>query len=559
MKQKISNKAIDKLKYDLVREGLLDYNQLVDAIELARERQVNLGEILIQNNIIREEELLNFLEKKLHIPYVNLDDYAPDTKTANLITKEEATKHKLLPLFIIEDTMTIAMADPLDLFALNNLSISQEYRLEPVICSEKRILKTIKDVFYTDSETLPELTPERTTKIKASFNWQTELNESNKDEVNMYRLVKAIIYQAITENASDIHLDPQEDELLVRFRLDGLLYNRGNLPILLATPFLARVKSAAGMNVEEQTLPQQGRLEINFDKVSIVARTSTFPTGFGERATIKIFTKSPPLHELGFEGNQLEICQKALSHKSGIIVAASPLGQGQTTTFYAILEYLQSEHKNIISLENPIRYKLPGISQSIIDNSHKLPFKDILEALLLQEPDILYIDEITDKNNFELIAKAALAEKLVLTSITAHNAAGTLFQLLASGIEPQIILNAFNTGFAQKLVRLLCPNCKKETHYPTDISHKYGLSEDSTCYKPSGCQLCNNTGFKGRTAIFEFFTLDEEIKDHLAKHSTETQFTQLLKSKEHTTIAENALKKVQKGLTTIEEVKHLLK
>lgn len=208
MDYKITNKAIDKLKYDLVREGLLNYNQLIDAIEQSREEHTNLGQILIQNNIIKEELLLNFLEEKLHIPYVNLDDYTIDAKTTTLISYTEAKTHKIIPLFAIEDTLTIAMADPLDLFTLNNLSIVSNYKVEPVICSERTLLKAIEGL-YKEAESICEKN-EPKVKQRSKFNWQTELNEDNTDEVNIYKLVRAIIYQAVHEKASDIHFDPQK-------------------------------------------------------------------------------------------------------------------------------------------------------------------------------------------------------------------------------------------------------------------------------------------------------------------------------------------------------------
>lgn len=557
MDYKITNKAIDKLKYDLVREGLLNYNQLIDAIELSREEHTNLGQILIQNNIIKEELLLNFLEKKLQIPYVNLDDYTIDSKTTGLISYIEAKKHKIIPLFAIEDTLTIAMADPLDLFTLNNLSIVSNYKVEPVICSERTLLKAIESL-YQKTESIDER-EEAKTKQSTKFNWQTELNEDNTDEVNIYKLVRAIIYQAIHEKASDIHFDPQKDTIVIRFRIDGIMHNRGSLPILMSSNCISRIKSAAGLNLKEETLPQQGRMEVTIAKDTLNTRVSTYPTNYGEKIVIKTFSKAPSIIDLGLEADQLETLKSALKKDSGLVLAVGPLGSGQTTTMYSALELINEEHKNIMTIESPIRYNIKNINQSQLNNSSNFNLKTALKAILAQEPDVIYIDELTDKSDVELIIKFALAGQLILSSIDADNATGVLKKMLELGIDKAIIKAVTNTVFNQKLVKKLCLDCKTPYKPDKETLDKFKLPDDITYFQAQGCKKCNNTGYRERTGVFEVIPVNEEIIDALCKNTPEKELLSLLKSKGYKTLSETAIEKVKNGITSIEEIKRLLK
>lgn len=557
MDYKITNKAIDKLKYDLVREGLLNYNQLIDAIELSREEHTNLGQILIQNNIIKEELLLNFLEKKLQIPYVNLDDYTIDTKTTTLISYTEARKHKIIPLFTIEDTLTIAMADPLDLFTLNSLSIVSNYKVEPVICSEKTLLKTI-EILYKETEAINEKEIPQI-KQQSKFNWQTELNEDNTDEVNIYKLVRAIIFQSVQEQASDIHFDPQKNAILIRFRIDGIMHNRGSLPILMSSNCVSRIKSAAGLNLKEETIPQQGRMEVTIGKETLNTRVSTYPTNYGEKIVIKTFSKAPLINELGLEADQLETLKQALKKDSGIILATGPLGAGQTSTMYAALELINNEHKNIMTIESPIRYNIDNINQSQLNDSSNFDIKIALKSVLSQEPDVIYIDELNDKSEIELIIKFALAGQLILTSIDADNATGVLKRMLGLGVDKKIINAVINTIYNQKLIKKLCLDCKIPYKPDQETITKLKLPDNITYFKAQGCKKCNNTGYRERTGIFELIPIDNEIIEAVFQNIPEEELISLLRSRGYKTLSETAIDKVKNGITSIEEIKRLLR
>jgi type IV pilus assembly protein PilB len=561
MDHKISNKTIDKLKYDLVREGLLDYNQLIDSIDHAREQKISLCQLLIQNNIISEEKLLNFIEQKLHIPYVNLDSYTIDINSINLITKEEALNYKIIPLFIIEDTLTIAMADPLDLFTLNNLNISNVYKVEPVICSERSILQAI-DVMYNQIEKTID-TENKTTSINqdkiTTFLWQKELSDEKLDEVNIYNVIKAIIFQATNENTSDIHLDIQKNELKIRFRIDGSLYDKGSIPILLSQSLISRIKTASGLDPNEQYIPQNGKMELNINKTMINARVSTYPNNYGEKIIIKLFNKAPSLENLGFEHDQLEIFKKALTRKNGLILFTAPPGNGQTTTFYSALEHISSNDKNIMTIESSIRYNIDNLCQSQINTSRYFDKETALQTISLQEPDIIYVDEITNAQELNLIIKYSLMDRLILSSILASSAIGIICKIIEMGIKPELLLECINIVASQKLVRVLCPECKTETTLKPDIIEKYQLSNNNKYFKSNGCNSCNHTGYKGRTALFEVLFIDRKIKNMLNQNTTEDEITKELKKNGYKTILDHAKIKLLKGIISIDEIINLIK
>lgn len=563
MDYKITNKAIDKLKYDLVREGLLDYNQLIEAIELAKETQTNLGQVLINNKTLNEESLLNFLEQKLHIPYVNLDDYSLDHKAIELITPEEAHKYKIIPLFIIEDTLTVAMADPLDLFALNNLSINPNFRVEPVICSERTLIKAL-NTSYGNTSNAPvdhaiNKQIEEDIELGPSFNWQNELSEDQTEDINSYRLLRAIIYQALQEKASDIHFDPQQDEIIVRFRIDGFLYNRGSLPVLLSNNFISKVKSAAGLDINNEQTPQSGRMEVNVEKNTINARLATFPSYFGEKLVIRIFDKAPALNELGLEPEDLATYKKALNKDSGLILAAGSLCSGGMTTLYSSLEHINSEHKNIMTIENPIRYNIDKVNQTQIAPQKNFCLNNALNSIFYQEPDVIYIYDITDLTNLDAIVRSAIDGQLILTSILADSAIGALYRLIEKGIPPSLVSAIVNLTINQKLIRILCPKCKIETTLAEKTRAKFNLTEDQKYFQHNGCKYCNNTGYKGRVGIFEILSLTEETSKLLSQNISETEFSTLIRQTGHQTLLDSALNKVKKGITSIEEVNRIFK
>ena len=558
MNNKITNKTIEKIKYDLVREGLLDYNQLIEAIEQTRKENKNLAQILIENNILKEETLLHFLEQKLHIPYVNLDDYTPDLNIMGIIDKNDAFMYKIVPLFVIEGTLTLAMSDPLDLFTLNNILKDSNYKVEPVLCSERSIIKTLEELYKNQSQESINKSlsiDSLSTKVLSKFNWQSELTEDKNIETNFYKLFKALIYQAINEDASEIHLEQKKDDLCVRFRITSFMHDRGSIPILLAPKVISKLKVTAGLDPEEFYEPQHGKIDLNIDKNIINTLISTFPTVLGERIIIKILANAPPINQLGLEDDQISLFAEAMKQRNGLIIALGPNGFGQKTTFYSILENLSDNSFNVMTLESCIRYSLPNINQSQINNLKDFNYDKALRALFQQEPDIIYIDELSTAHDIELICKNFASNKLIMTTINAVNITNIPYRLNSLGISLKQIANNINLLFSQKLVKKLCPKCKIE-YNPTEYEvTQFDLPITSIYYIANGCDHCNNFGYKGMTSVFETVSFNKNLKELFSNDISEPDFIGYLKDKNHKTLYDNTLSKVKSGLISFEEIK----
>lgn len=558
MNSKITNKTIEKIKYDLVREGLLDYNQLIEAIEQTRKENKNLAQILIENNILKEETLLNFLEKKLHIPYVNLDDYTPDLNIISIIDKNDALTHKIVPLFVIEGTLTLAMSDPLDLFTLNNIIKDSNYKVEPVLCSERSITNALEKLYNIPSQEITTKVLSIDTipaKILPKFNWQSELTQDKNIETNFYKLFKALIYQAINEDASEIHLEQKKDELWVRFRITSFMHDRGSIPILLAPKVISKLKVTAGLDSEEFYEPQYGKIDLNIDKNIINTLILTFPTVLGERVVIKILTNAPSIDQLGLEKSQVKQFIDAIKQKSGLVIALGPSGFGQKTTFYSILESLSSDSSNVMTLESCIRYNLANINQSQINNLKNFDYEKALKALFQQEPDIVYIDELSSCQDIELICKNYASNKLIMTTINAVDITNIPYKLNSSGISLKQSANNINLLFRQKLIKKLCPKCKIEYNPTNQEISRFNLPEKLHCYVGKGCDDCNNLGYKGMTAVYETILFNKDLKELFSSGIREEEFIRYLKENNHKTLFDNTLNKVKMGLISFEEIK----
>lgn len=556
MDYKLTNKTIDKLKYDLVREGLLDYNKLIESIDTAKNNQISLSEVLIRDKIISEEDLLNFLEKKLHIPYVNLEDYSIDGTVVGLISEKQARKYNIIPLFKIEDTLTVAMSDPLDLFALNNIFAEADFNVEPVICSERNIIRVI-DTYYNPQEkgrTKTAVDKHIETSTSKAFDWRSELGEEQDSEANIYRVVRAIIFQAINENASEIHFIPAKDDLILNFRIDGKVFDRGSIPILMAQGCLAKLKSAAGLDIEEHSLLQNGKMEINIDKSYVNAGVIIMPTTFGERAVVKLYKKTPLFESLGFEFSQYETFNRHLNRNGSLILATGAFTSGQSTTMYAILELLSSKSNNILTIEKDIRYCIDNISQISLSMISNNSINDVLENSFYHNPDILYLYEIFPSTELDRIRKLSFSGSTILSYIFASEPIEAVYKLLEMGFSPLELQNYVGLIFSQKLLRTLCFRCKEESNPPLELIDKYKLPPDIKYYKHKGCTDCNNTGYKDQTAAFELLELNHQIISKFLSTQDRSIIREHLEVLQHKTLFDAALVKIKRGLTDFDEV-----
>ncbi|MDD3013796.1 MAG: ATPase, T2SS/T4P/T4SS family [Candidatus Gastranaerophilales bacterium] len=416
MQELLTNKTIEKLKYDLVRDGLINYDDLSKAEETAETMSVNLAQILIQMNLISEDCLLSFIEAKLHIPYVNLDDYTLDKKCLQYILRNDAKKYRIIPLFKIEEVLTIAMADPLDLFFINNLIDSINLKLEPVICSERSILEAIDNNYDNEEAEINDfgLT------VSDEFDWQEELNDEIHDEFQAQRIVQAILYQAVTENASEIFLEHIPNGIGIKFKKDHEIFYKGNIPILLVPLCSSRLKIISNLDPAVSEIPQLGKLKFFVDPLKIIASVSAFPTIKGERISIKLYKPPKKFDEIFTNVDNLDLLKAGLT-KPGIVLVCGSNLSGKTSNIYSILSSLDSKNKNIMTIESIVKYDLPDINQCELNERIGFDLNKALKFIDFQSPEIIYIEEFFNKDGLDIITALAQSGKLVISEFLADN------------------------------------------------------------------------------------------------------------------------------------------
>lgn len=562
----ISFRVVARLKKALVDEGLVTKEQLTMAAIKAQQEDETLGKVLIKLGFVTEEQLVKFIGDKMDIPYVDIKNYAIDRKVLELIPEKIARRYKILPLFKIENVLTIAMSDPLDVISLDEISALVEgCQVEPVIASSESIQVAIDQWYGVGTARqglIDELVEEFADTVKEEKRQPTKEMPDLRlrleaDDPPIVKLVNSLIVQAMLEEASDIHLEPQRDSMAVRFRIDGYLYHRQQLPVSMIAPITARVKIMSGLDISKKRIPQDGRMGLIIRDKNIDIRTSTFPSMHGENVVLRILDKSketPTLSELGFSDEDLIIFKKVIKATKGIILATGPTGSGKTTTIYSAINALNIADKNIMTIEDPIEYEIGGVVQSQVNIQAGITFANALRSILRQDPDIIYVGEIRDHETAEIAVHAALTGHLVLSTLHTNNAVGAIMRLCDIGIEPILVESVFDCSFAQRLIRRTCPKCKKEYQPDESLLKRLGFSLSTKFYKGEGCEACSGIGFRGRIGIFEILVANKDIRKLIAKKASEDMIMEFARSQGMKTLFDDGLLKVMKGITTIEEI-----
>ncbi len=547
----------------MVEEGLLSSEQLQEALKEKNRTRRPLGEVLLGMDLVSLEELNEFIAKQLALPTVDLSSYTIDPEVISLFDEKVARKYKIIPLFKIENVLTIAMADPLDIFALDNVKGMVQFEIEPVIASEQSIIKTI-DHFFGVKDYIQEMVGD----MEKEKNKELVLdNESSVKEAEEFiqdkpiiKIVNSIIAQAVQEEASDIHIEPEKDNLRIRFRVDGFLYDVSILPKKYHLPIISRIKIQAKMDIGEKRKPQDGKIHLVWDNEKVDLRISTYPVVYGEKMAIRILDLSKAqvkLGQIGLSEENLEKYQEIIKGGTGIVLVTGPTGSGKTTTLYATLNYINSGELNITTIEDPIEYQLENINQGQVDEKAGITFPTALRTILRQDPDVIMVGEIRDKETAELAIQAALTGHLVLSTLHTNDAAGAITRLLDMGIEPFLLSSTIKGVMAQRLVRLICPKCKKSHQPNPEILEKLGYEgemENLNLYQGGGCSFCRNSGYKGRTGIFELLVSSDRISDLIANKSPSYMIKEEAVKTGMVPLGQDALSKVLKGLTTLEEI-----
>jgi type IV pilus assembly protein PilB len=563
----------------LVGLKIITPDQLRKATQDQKQKGERLEQTLVRLGYASEELILQALADYFNLPFVDLDTYLIDEKVVKMIPEEMARRHTLIPLFKIGETLTVAMVNPLDIHALDEVKNKVKSDVEMAISTEAKILKAI-DQHYGATDMVMENTLQQI--VKGNVNGSTtgpadyrkthdliakELQPGTVNDAPAARMFDLVMIQAIRERASDIHLEPDEKALRARFRIDGFLYESLTLPKQIHPSLTSRIKILAEMDIAETRLPQDGNFNVKMEKRSFEIRVSTFPTIYGENVVLRILDQTSPLFKLedmGLSKEMLDLCKQLIRRPNGILLVTGPTGSGKTTTLYTFLNLINSKEKNIITVEDPVEYRLNLIRQTQINPKAGITFATGLRSILRQDPDVIMIGEIRDRETAEIAHQAALTGHLVLSTLHTNDAPEAISRLMDIGVEPYLISSSLIGVLAQRLVRTICPNCK--TAYETDktVLGELGdkipkLKEPFLLYRGKGRKNCKQSGYFGRTGIFELLTVNEKIKQLIAeKASTQVIREAAKKITGMVSLREDGLRKVLKGITTLEEVDRVI-
>jgi type IV pilus assembly protein PilB len=555
----------------LVREGLINPEQLQRALADQKGNNEKLGSILVRLSIINEDQLIDFLSKQYGIPSITLTQLDVDVEVVKLVPGQIARKYEVLPIKRTGNQLTLAMADPTNVFAVDDVGFMTNLQVVPVVASQGAIRKAIDRLYEAQTGGIAEVLSEMDLTVGdvevvegEDEQWAKadifELKES-ADEAPVVRLVNMILVDAIRRGASDIHLEPYEKVFRVRFRIDGVLHEIMTPPKRLEAALTSRAKIMANLDIAERRLPQDGRIKLRYSQREIDFRVSTLPTIFGEKTVMRILDKDAlqlDLTLLGFDPWSLEQFTRAIHQPYGMILITGPTGSGKTTTLYSAIHTINSPDVNIMTAEDPVEYNLKGVNQVQINEGIGRTFAAALRSFLRQDPDIILVGETRDLETAQIGIRAALTGHLVLTTLHTNDCPSTVARLLDMGIPPFLVSSALTLILAQRLGRKICKECKQPYDADEDTLVPYGHVLQGLgkvqLYKGKGCQACSFTGMKGRVAIYEVMPISEELRDLMLRNAPTADIRDMALSQGMKTLRQNALQKVLEGVTTIEEV-----
>ncbi len=557
----------------LTKASLISQDQLKEALRVQKETGGKLGETLIKLGFVSEEDITECLSQQFGVPSINLQHFEIDASVIKLIPGDVARKYNILPVNKTGATITIAMADPTNVFAMDDIKFMTGYNVEPVVASELGIKAAIDNYYGTTSSLeLKKVMEDLQTQESADLEVledeeEMDINQlaDSAEEAPVVKLCNLILTDAIKRGASDIHIEPYEKEYRVRFRMDGILYEIMNPPLKLKDAMTSRMKILAKLDISEKRLPQDGRIKLKIkleDKnKELDFRVSVLPTLFGEKIVMRLLDKDNlrlDMTKLGFEPESLARFEEAIFKPWGMVLVTGPTGSGKTNTLYSALSKVNSPEVNIMTAEDPVEFNLPGINQVQMKESIGLNFAATLRSFLRQDPNIILVGEIRDFETAEIAIKAALTGHLVLSTLHTNDAPSTINRLMNMGIEPFLVATATQLIAAQRLVRRICSNCKEQVEMTPQAISNLGYRKDEVgtfaIYKGRGCDKCNNTGYKGRVGLIEVMVIDDDIRDLILSGGTAIDIKRKAMENGMITLRRSGLVKIKEGITTVEEV-----
>ncbi len=563
----------------LIKEDVINLDQLKTAIQEQKETGKRLGETLLNLGYIDEHQLVAYLSKQYGVPAINLDQFDISLDVLKSISRESAIKHKLIPINKSGSTLVVAMSDPSNIFAVDDLKFATGHNIEVVVTSERSIRNAIEKLYGSQQEWEDARKAQENTAavdklmgdldeflIEISGEENIDLNDLERasEEAPVIKLVNHLLMDSIRKGASDIHIEPYEKSLRIRYRIDGVLYDIMHPPLKLKNAVSSRIKVMSNLDIAERRLPQDGRIKVKMNQNRTMEyRVSVVPTLFGEKVVMRILDKESlqlDLTKLGFYDDQLEVFRRSIYQPFGMVLITGPTGSGKTTTLYSSLMDLNQADVNISTAEDPVEYSLPGVNQVQVHEEIGLTFASCLRSFLRQDPDIILVGEIRDYETAEIAIKSALTGHLVLSTLHTNDAPSTITRLLNMGVEPFLVTASLNAIVAQRLVRVVCHDCKQETEVAPQVLIDLGVPpkevSDYIVYKGKGegCKTCSGTGYKGRLAVFEVMELTDELKEFILSGASSLEIKREAFRQGMRTLRQSALQKLKNGVTSIEEV-----
>jgi type IV pilus assembly protein PilB len=563
----------------LVKENYITSDQLDAALRQQSQNGGRLGSILISLGFVDDDDITALLSRKYGVPSINLAFYDIEPAVIKLIPIDVAQKYMVVPLSRVGNTLTVASTDPTNVMAQDDNKFMTGFNVEPVVASEASLTDALEKYYGTPHSIELRKVFEQIAQVdrENSFDLDLEAGAEEEEEVSLdelqrssedapiVRLVNLILSDSLRKGASDIHLEPYEKDLRVRFRIDGILYNMMNPPLKLRDALTSRIKIMAKLDISEKRLPQDGRIKIrttsNGKQKEVDYRVSTLPTLFGEKVVLRILDRDTlpmDMSKLGFEETSLRKIESAILKPYGMVLVTGPTGSGKTSTLYAALTRLNTPETNIMTAEDPVEYNFRGINQVQIREQIGLTFASALRSFLRQDPNIILVGEIRDFETTEIAIKAALTGHLVLSSVHTNDAPSTISRLLNMGIEPFLVATSVNLICAQRLIRKICPDCKTEVKTPLQALASAGFTDEDAqsirTYKGEGCRTCNGTGYKGRIGMYEVMEIGEEVQELILVGASAREIRRKAMEEGMLTLRQSGLAKIKAGMTTLDEV-----
>lgn len=556
----------------LIAAGTITEEELNRGLELQKSTKERLGTVLISNGIITENELIEALQMQLGIEYIDLTKVNIPVEMAQVVPKNIAKQYQVVPVKMVKGEIFLAMSDPLNFYAIEEVRKAVRKKVVPMVATASAIDHAIQILYGNEGAARAIEDMKREAADSGESGPLTDAafvsNQIGDDAVSSaptIRLVNSIIERAVTERASDIHLEPHEQEMLVRMRVDGMMRDILTVPKNLQSSVISRLKIMSSLDIAERRVPQDGRFNVRMKNKDIDLRVSTLPTVYGEKIVARLLDKSGgkiSKEAIGLSGSDLDKYEKMIHFRSGVVLIVGPTGSGKSTTMYTMIDDLNKPDVNLVTLEDPVEYNIDRVNQVQINEKTGMTFANGLRAILRQDPDIIAVGEIRDGETAEIAMRAAITGHVVLSTIHTNDAIGTIERLKDIGVEPYLIASALKGIISQRLVRRICPQCKEEyTPSPEELENIGVKPEEGLCfYRGKGCPNCFNTGYRGRIAVFEMLPINRSVRSMISEKRARTEIEQELRSSKagFVSLRENAVRLVREGITTTEEITRVI-